>query len=105
MYIVARQNPKTCQKVVFNIRPLSLHSKIHADEAEAILKKQPCNTLKITGAFTLSDVHSWVVTCLPNVVPRLSTESAKMSFKSTFMGHDTTYTPHTSLKNTTTISH
>lgn len=86
VYIMARQQPKTCQKVVFNIRPLSLHTKIHLDEAEQILKIRPTNVLKLSGNFTLNDIHSWVVQCLPSVVTRLSTDSAKLCFKSSFLG-------------------
>lgn len=85
-YVVARQSPKTCQKVEFQIRPLSLHTKVHLEEAQAILKARPSNTLKFTGTFSLNDVHSWVVTCLPNVAPRLTTESSTLCFKSTFLG-------------------
>ena len=43
------------------------------------------NTLKIGGSFSLAEVHSWVVACLPEVPQRLQSEEASFTFRNTFL--------------------
>jgi hypothetical protein len=43
------------------------------------------NTLTLTGAFSLNEVHAWIGTCLPDVPPRITEEVGKLCFRSTFL--------------------
>ena len=43
------------------------------------------NLLKISGSFSLPEVHSWVVACLPEVPARLQGEEASFAFRNTFL--------------------
>lgn len=43
------------------------------------------NRLKISGSFSLPEVHSWVVACLPEVPARLQEEEASFAFRNTFL--------------------
>ncbi len=53
----------------FQIKPLSLHERVTPQTIESSLSR-PLNTLTLTGPFTLSDVHMWVSSCLPDVPPK-----------------------------------
>jgi len=44
------------------------------------------NVLKISGSFSLPEVHSWVVACLPEVPARVQTEEVSFGFRNTFLG-------------------
>lgn len=43
------------------------------------------NSLKISGGFSLAEIHSWVVACLPEVPARLQEEEASFAFRNTFL--------------------
>lgn len=85
VYVIPKLTPKTCQMTEIHIKPLSLHAKVHNADIEEELKTRPINTLTLSGDFSLSEVHSWVGSCLPSVTPRLNTEEASVAFKSTFL--------------------
>lgn len=42
--------------------------------------------LRISGSFTLAEVHSWVISCMPEVPARLQAEEARFQFRNTFLG-------------------
>lgn len=47
---------------------------------------RPCNTLRLTGQFSLGEAHSWVAFCLPNISEQPPVEDvATLHFKSTFI--------------------
>ena len=74
-------HPKSCRRKDFIIKPLSLHQRIHQFDTS-----RPLNHLTLGGPFSLSEVHSWVHFCLPEVPERPPSEdSASMHFKSTFL--------------------
>ena len=88
-YVWPRISPKSCRAKTFQIQPLSLHSRLQtrppaiAPEGEKALPKM--NTLRITGAFSLAEMHSWVVATLPEVPQRLQEEGASFTFRNTFL--------------------
>jgi Bardet-Biedl syndrome 7 protein len=52
--------------------------------------RRPLTSLHITGSFTLSDIHSWVIFCLPDVSAKLNSSDGGSSvhhlyFRSTFL--------------------
>ncbi|KAK3099890.1 hypothetical protein FSP39_011300 [Pinctada imbricata] len=64
-YVTPRVQPKTCQVIQYQIKPLSLHQRTHVfDDA------RPLNTIKLSGAFSLAEMHSWVCFCLPELPER-----------------------------------
>ncbi|XP_028401349.1 Bardet-Biedl syndrome 7 protein homolog isoform X1 [Dendronephthya gigantea] len=80
-YITPRIQPKSCQVRQYNIKPLSLHQRVHVFNEEKAL-----NTLKLTGQFSLAEVHSWVCFCLPEVPERTPAgDNAQFHFLSTFL--------------------
>mmetsp|Transcript_26862 Transcript_26862/g.33595 ORF Transcript_26862/g.33595 Transcript_26862/m.33595 type:complete len:726 (-) Transcript_26862:330-2507(-) len=80
--VVAQMNPKTGQVVKFDIKPLSLHHRVHVLDDEEL--NRPKNTLKLSGQFTVATVHEWVVQCLPGVPPRSQDEEITMYFRNVF---------------------
>ena len=83
-YVWPRIAPKTCRAASYAIKPLSLHTRLpdhHVDEATL----PPVNTLRITGGFTLEQLHSWVLVCLPEVPARLQNDEAQFAFRNTFL--------------------
>jgi Bardet-Biedl syndrome 7 protein len=85
VYVIPKLTPKTCQMAEIHIKPLSLHAKVSPTDIEEALRTRPINTLTLTGDFSLSEVHSWVGSCLPSVTPRLNTEESTIAFTSTFL--------------------
>lgn len=80
-YVWPRISPKMCQAKDYPIKPLSLHSRVGMLEGEL----PEVNTLKISGSFSLAEVHSWVVACLPEVPARLPGEEASFIFRNAFL--------------------
>jgi len=83
-YVIPQGQPKTAQQASYQIKPLSLHRRLQAwpEEAEA----RPMSELRLTGSFSLPEMHSWVFLALPEVPERLATDDATFFFKSTFLG-------------------
>jgi Bardet-Biedl syndrome 7 protein len=80
-FITPRLEPKTCCLHHYSIKPLSLHQRMHSFD-----ESRPCNTLRVSGQFSLGQAHSWVALCLPDVPARPPVEdSATLFFKSTFI--------------------
>ncbi|XP_063692711.1 Bardet-Biedl syndrome 7 protein homolog [Bolinopsis microptera] len=81
VYITPRIQPKTCQLKQYQIKPLSLHRRTHIIDSD-----RPMNTLKLSGKFSLGEVHSWIGYCIPEVPDKCpSGESITMFFQSTFL--------------------
>jgi len=79
--VIARIEPKTAQSVKVNIKPLSMHHRLHEP-----LDERAVNTLRLTGTFTLSQMHEWVCFCLPDVPARLQEREVSMNFRNCFLG-------------------
>jgi len=82
-YVWPRISPKTARAASYPIKPLSLHTRLHEVADESALPLM--NRLKISGSFSLPEVHSWVVACLPEVPARLQEEEASFAFRNTFL--------------------
>ncbi|XP_068440993.1 Bardet-Biedl syndrome 7 protein isoform X2 [Clinocottus analis] len=81
-YITPRLQPKTCQVRQYQIKPLSLHQRIHSIDLE-----RPMNRLSLVGQFSFAEIHSWVVFCLPEVPEKTPAgESITFYFHNTFLG-------------------
>ncbi|XP_071442131.1 BBSome complex member BBS7-like isoform X2 [Hetaerina americana] len=80
-YVTPQLQPKCCRVLQFPIRPLSLHTR-----SQSIDYLRSLNTLLLMGAFSMSEMHSWVHFCLPEIPEKPPTESeACYFFKSTFI--------------------
>ncbi|XP_076092911.1 BBSome complex member BBS7-like isoform X2 [Mytilus galloprovincialis] len=80
-YVTPRVQPKTCQVKQYNIKPLSLHQRTHVFD-----DNRPLNTVKLTGQFSLAEMHSWVSFCLPELPERTPPgETITFHFMSTFL--------------------
>ncbi|XP_077156527.1 BBSome complex member BBS7 [Paroedura picta] len=80
-YVIPRVQPKTCQVQQYQIKPLSLHQRTHCIDQD-----RPMNTLTLKGQFSFSEVHSWVVFCLPEVPEKTPVgESISFYFQNTFL--------------------
>jgi len=84
-YIIPKLTPKTCQRVAFPIKALSLHSKISQAELDELLKIRPVNKLQLSGSFSVAEVHAWVGGCVPAVSPKVQEEEVNIAFRSTFL--------------------
>ncbi|MCI4379677.1 hypothetical protein PGIGA_G00231030 [Pangasianodon gigas] len=81
-YVTPRLQPKTCQVRQYQIKPLSLHQRIHS-----IDHGRPTNTLRLVGQFSFAEIHSWVVFCLPEVPEKTPAgENITFYFQNTFLG-------------------
>ncbi|KAK7097977.1 BBSome complex member BBS7-like isoform X1 [Littorina saxatilis] len=81
VYITPRIQPKTCQLKCYPIKPLSLHQRTHTFD-----DNRPLNMLKLTGSFSLAEMHSWVCFSLPEVPERPPAgDLASFQFVSTFL--------------------
>ena len=60
--------PKTAQQATYQIKPLSLHQRLQALPEGAA--SRPMSELKLTGSFSLPEIHSWVYMALPEVRTR-----------------------------------
>lgn len=81
-YITSRIQPKNCIVKQYVIKPLSLHQRLHV-----IDEKRPTNKLKLTGSFSLAEMHSWVHYCVPELPEKPPAENeATFYFVNTFLG-------------------
>ncbi|CAL9706501.1 unnamed protein product [Knipowitschia caucasica] len=81
-YVTPRLQPKTCQVRQYRIKPLSLHQRIHSIDQD-----RPLNRLSLVGQFSLAEIHSWVVFCLPEVPEKTPAgDTISFYFQNTFLG-------------------
>jgi len=83
-YIVPKGKPKTAQAATYQIRPLSLHRRLPALPESAAAR--PMSELRLTGTFSLAELHSWVCLALPEVPERVTADEMVFNFTSTFLG-------------------
>jgi len=82
VYVIPRVTPKTCQVQSYSIKPLSLHQRVSQLEEE----KRPFNELRLTGTFSVAEIHSWVTLVLPDIPARFTGEDIVMFYRNTFLG-------------------
>eukprot|EP00903_Cladosiphon_okamuranus_P008387 g8063.t1 len=85
--VVAKIPPKkSAQVIIFSMKPLSLHRRIH--KTNVAVHARPMNALVLRGSFTMQVVHDWLAMCLPDVPPRISEEAedATLNFENVFTG-------------------
>ena len=75
-YVVPRQSPKTCQERVYEIKPLCLHRRANRVDTT----NRPMSELRITGNFTLDDMHTWMGACLNEVPNRAPNGQDEISY-------------------------
>uniref|UniRef100_A0A0N5AHG3 Bardet-Biedl syndrome 7 protein homolog n=1 Tax=Syphacia muris TaxID=451379 RepID=A0A0N5AHG3_9BILA len=63
-YVCPKMEPKVCQVCSYNVKPLSLHHRVHDFDAS-----RPYNEIKITGTFSITEAHQWI-NLLLNEVPQ-----------------------------------
>lgn len=83
-YVVPMGQPKTAQAVSFQIRPLSLHRRLPALPESAAAR--PMSELRLSGSFSLAELHAWVRLTLPEVPERVAADEVSLFFTSTFLG-------------------
>ncbi|XP_076319589.1 BBSome complex member BBS7-like isoform X2 [Tachypleus tridentatus] len=79
-YITPRLQPKCCQVRQYHIKPLSLHRRSHSFD-----NNKPLNKLTLKGAFSIGEMHAWIVFCLPEVPEKTIGDTASFYFVSTFL--------------------
>ncbi|GMF10644.1 unnamed protein product [Phytophthora lilii] len=85
--VVANTQPRSAQTIKFFVKPLSLHHRVNElTEAEEAELQKPCNTLQLSGDFSLVQIHDWVSMCLPEVPGRLQSEDVTLRYRNTFLG-------------------
>lgn len=81
-YITSRIQPKNCIVKQYVIKPLSLHQRTHV-----IDEKRPINMLKLSGNFSLAEIHSWLNYCIPEIPEKVPAENEiTFVFINTFLG-------------------
>lgn len=83
-YVVPKGQPKTAQAIVYQIRPLSLHRRLPA--LPEVATTRPMCELRLSGAFSLAELHSWVRIALPEVPERVTADEMALVFTNTFLG-------------------
>ena len=82
VYVTSRIQPKNCIVKQYVIKPLSLHQRCHV-----IDDKRPINKLKLTGTFSLSEMHSWLHYCIPELPEKPPADNEiNFNFINTFLG-------------------
>ncbi|KAK9803568.1 hypothetical protein WJX72_000727 [[Myrmecia] bisecta] len=81
-FVIPQRAPKLAQAVTQRIRPLCLHQRV-----EALAGTPPMNELRVSGSFSMAEIHTWVLFCLPEVPQRpASPEEATLYFRSSLLG-------------------
>lgn len=81
-YVTSRIQPKNCLVKQYIIKPLSLHQRCHV-----IDETRPINKLKLTGSFSMPEMHAWIYYCVPELPEKAPPENeAAFFFINTFLG-------------------
>ncbi|XP_059481988.1 Bardet-Biedl syndrome 7 protein homolog [Neocloeon triangulifer] len=76
-YVTVSMQPKCCRLIKYPIKPLSLHQRSHD-----LALDRPYNSLRLTGEFSLAEVHSWIGLCVPEVPEKVPlTPEGVLSYK------------------------
>ncbi|XP_001603197.1 Bardet-Biedl syndrome 7 protein homolog [Nasonia vitripennis] len=89
VYVTSQIQPKCCRRILVPICALSLHSRLHVDDKQSVLGG-PFNELRLTGSFSIAEMHAWLALALPDVPERPPIQEeeteASMIYVSTFIG-------------------
>ncbi|EFO21233.2 hypothetical protein LOAG_07257 [Loa loa] len=81
-YICPKIHPKTCQVRNYEIKPLSLHQRVHQFDLS-----KPANVLKLTGNFSIAEAHQWLNLLVSEIPERPPPQdSITYNFSSVFIG-------------------
>jgi len=80
-FVLPQTSPKTAHLVTLSVKPLSLHEKI--TEAPPDI---PMHELRLTGPFTVMDMHQWLTLCVNELPSRPTDDEMVITYKSTFVG-------------------
>lgn len=80
-FVLPQTTPKTAHLITLPVKPLSLHEKV----AEAPLDI-PTSELRLTGPFTVTDMHQWLGQCVNELPSRPTDDEMVITYKSTFVG-------------------
>mmetsp|Transcript_13405 Transcript_13405/g.37079 ORF Transcript_13405/g.37079 Transcript_13405/m.37079 type:complete len:278 (+) Transcript_13405:132-965(+) len=84
-FVITRTPPKVCHFVEHLIRPLSLHRPMRPEDTPEAAG--PVSEIKITGGFSMAQMHGWVCSCFPGVPPKVpDEETARFNFESGLLG-------------------
>jgi len=81
VFVLPQTSPKTAHQVTLQVKPLSLHEKI-ADFPQDV----PMSELRLTGPFTVMDMHQWLVLCMNELPSRPTDDEMSIAYRSTFVG-------------------
>eukprot|EP00474_Spongospora_subterranea_P006708 CRZ07166.1 hypothetical protein [Spongospora subterranea] len=79
--IIPKLYPKTSQTVVIPVKPLSLHEKLPILPTTQF----PLCSIEFKGAFNLSQIHSWIVTILPEMSSQIQS-SGHIFYRNVYLG-------------------
>ncbi|KAL7306843.1 hypothetical protein TKK_0001004 [Trichogramma kaykai] len=91
VYVTSQLQPKCCRRIQVHLCALSLHARIHANDQEPRDEHiGPFNELRLTGGFSMAEMHAWLALSLPEVPerPSIKAEEAEASllYRSTAVG-------------------
>jgi len=79
-FVLPQTNPKIAHLVNLPVKPLSLHEKV------TMPVSGPMNELKLSGQFTVVDMHQWLALCVNELPSRPTDDDMTICYKSTFVG-------------------
>lgn len=80
-FVLPQTSPKTAHMITLAVKPLALHEKI-----PEVASDVPMNELKLTGSFTVMDMHQWLSLCVNELPSRPTDDEMIITYKSTFVG-------------------
>lgn len=80
-FVLPSTNPKTAHLVTLAVKPLSLHEKTTEVPPEVAM-----NELRLTGPFSVVDMHQWLALCLNELPSRPTDDEMVITYRSTFVG-------------------
>lgn len=80
-FVLPQTNPKTAHLVNLGVKPLSLHEKLTKPP-----KEYPMSELKLSGPFSVMDMHQWLGMCLNELPSRPTDDEMLIMYRSTFVG-------------------
>jgi len=84
-FIVPIIEPKTAHLVNLPVKPLSLHEKVRLSDLPEAQVNDNANELRITGPFSLMDIHQWYSLCVNELPERPQGDEMLVCYQSTFL--------------------
>ncbi|KAK0159968.1 hypothetical protein PV328_007422 [Microctonus aethiopoides] len=91
IYVTTQIQPKCCRKIKIPIYALSMHVRLHdADNIDnnEVLFNGPYNELRLSGGFTVAEMHAWLSLALADIPerPYLQDNEVTLNYVSTIAG-------------------